>query len=87
MHTHITHLWMSPAAKNPEAQLFTKTSILVTDVCHNDVASGHIKVQIFSASTSSSPRVSAIFNCVKTRSSSVAVAVHRRSIMLGPLIA
>ena len=51
IHALITHLWMSPAAENPEAQQFTKTSILVTNVGHNTVASGHIEIQIFSVST------------------------------------
>ena len=51
MHTHITHLWMSPAAENSEAQQFAKTSIIVSDMCHNAVASVHIKIQILSAAT------------------------------------
>ena len=49
--THITHLWMSPAAENPEARQFTKTAILVSDVRYNAVASAHVKTQIFSIST------------------------------------
>ena len=51
MQAHITHLWMSRAAENREAQQFTKMLISVTDVLPNAVASGHIKIQILSVST------------------------------------
>ena len=56
---------MTSGAKNPEAQQFAKTFILVTDVAHKAVASGHIKTEIFSISTSSSASVSSILNYMK----------------------